>query len=260
MMAFDKNKDGKLTKEEVTDERLHRLFDQADANKDGVVTKEELMALAAKLDEESRRRAAAAAAAARRAGRPRRRGPGGPGGRGRFGPPQPGQILPPFLQEQLKLTADQKKQLDALQKEVDAKLDKILTDRSEEATQGDARPRAGRPRRAGWAWRAGRTGRPGGPRRARRPAAREGVSRCEEMTRRAARREPAGGMRHRRAHAAPLAPRSFTGSGAGRNGPNRSFPATRRTAQRGGRPELGSPSPWCRQQPPQSRRAAYLLG
>src|SRR5260370_15037484 len=52
MMAFDKNKDGKLTKDEVTDVRLHRLFDRADANKDGVVTKEELMALAAQLDAE----------------------------------------------------------------------------------------------------------------------------------------------------------------------------------------------------------------
>ena len=31
MMAFDKDGDGKLTKSEVTDERLHRLFDRADA-------------------------------------------------------------------------------------------------------------------------------------------------------------------------------------------------------------------------------------
>ena len=31
MMAFDKNKDVKLTREEVTDRRLHRLFDMADA-------------------------------------------------------------------------------------------------------------------------------------------------------------------------------------------------------------------------------------
>src|SRR5262249_60645993 len=45
MMAFNKKKDGKLTKEELTDERLHRLFDRADTNKDGVVTKEELVAL-----------------------------------------------------------------------------------------------------------------------------------------------------------------------------------------------------------------------
>jgi EF hand len=42
---FDKNKDGKLTKEEITDERLLNLFERADANKDGIVTKEELLAL-----------------------------------------------------------------------------------------------------------------------------------------------------------------------------------------------------------------------
>src|SRR5258708_3226062 len=52
MMAFDKKKTGKLTKEMVTDPRLHRLFDQADANKDGVVTREELLALAAKIEAE----------------------------------------------------------------------------------------------------------------------------------------------------------------------------------------------------------------
>jgi EF hand len=52
MMAFDANKDGKLSKDEVTDSRLQRLFDRADANHDGVVTEEELTALAAKLDQE----------------------------------------------------------------------------------------------------------------------------------------------------------------------------------------------------------------
>src|SRR5690242_15603443 len=48
MMAHDTNKDGKLTKDEITDDRLQRLFDRADVNKDGVVTKEELTALAAR--------------------------------------------------------------------------------------------------------------------------------------------------------------------------------------------------------------------
>jgi len=50
MMAFDKKKTGKLTKDMVTDPRLHRLFDRADTNKDGVVTREELMVLAAKIE------------------------------------------------------------------------------------------------------------------------------------------------------------------------------------------------------------------
>src|SRR5262249_37921466 len=53
LMAFDKNGDGKLTKEEITDRRLLRLFEQADANKDGTVTKEELTALAAKIRSEA---------------------------------------------------------------------------------------------------------------------------------------------------------------------------------------------------------------
>lgn len=57
-----------------------------------------------------------------------RGGPGGPGGFARGGMMQPGQILPPFLVEQLKLSEDQKKDLAKLQKETDEKLDKLLTD------------------------------------------------------------------------------------------------------------------------------------
>ncbi|HEX5273442.1 MAG TPA: hypothetical protein VFW33_23255 [Gemmataceae bacterium] len=49
--------------------------------------------------------------------------PGGPGG-----PPQPGQVMPAPLQDVLQLTAEQKKQLEQLQKDVDARLAKILTD------------------------------------------------------------------------------------------------------------------------------------
>jgi Spy/CpxP family protein refolding chaperone len=41
--------------------------------------------------------------------------------------PQPGQILPAMVQERLSLSADQKSQLQELQKEVDAKMSKILT-------------------------------------------------------------------------------------------------------------------------------------
>ena len=48
MMAFDKNKDGKLTRDEITDTRLERMFDRADANHDGVVTREEFVTWAAK--------------------------------------------------------------------------------------------------------------------------------------------------------------------------------------------------------------------
>jgi hypothetical protein len=50
------------------------------------------------------------------------------GGKGGFGaPPQPGQILSPFQQARLKLTDDQKKEVAALQKEADGKLDRTFT-------------------------------------------------------------------------------------------------------------------------------------
>jgi outer membrane protein assembly factor BamB len=85
-------------------------------------------------------------------------GPGGRGGRGGFGPggfggfAPPGQILPPFLQDRLNLTAEQKKQLEALQKEVDGKLDKLLTDEQRKQYK-EMRERFGRGGRGG----------PGGP-------------------------------------------------------------------------------------------------
>lgn len=53
-------------------------------------------------------------------------GMGGPGGG--FRPPPPGEILPLPLQNLLQLTDAQKKELEALQKEADAKLDKVLTE------------------------------------------------------------------------------------------------------------------------------------
>ena len=48
MMAFDANKDGKLTKAEVTDHRLVGLFSRADVDHDGTVTKADLTALGEK--------------------------------------------------------------------------------------------------------------------------------------------------------------------------------------------------------------------
>jgi len=166
-MKFNKSKDGKLTKDEITDKRLLPLFERADADHDGVVTADELKALYAKEGGNF--------GVGRRGGRDRpdgqiadngpgdrrgppdgagpddRGGPGGPGGgpgdpngpgdgpargQGGFGPggpggfggpPQPGQILPDRLQEMLKLSDDQKKEVADLQKDVDARLAKILT-------------------------------------------------------------------------------------------------------------------------------------
>jgi Spy/CpxP family protein refolding chaperone len=79
-------------------------------------------------------------------------GPGGPGGfggggfggfGGGFGPPaQPGQLLSPAVVDRLKLTPDQKKQLEDLQKDIDSKLGKILTDEQKKQLKDlqDARP------------------------------------------------------------------------------------------------------------------------
>src|SRR5204863_1177306 len=123
-------------KDELTDTRLHRLFDRADANQDGVVTKEELLALFAREAEVAGQDQGPGGPGGRGPGRggpegKGKGGPGGPGGRGPGGfggPPQPGQVLPAFVQEQLNLTAEQKKQVEAIQKEVESKLGKILTD------------------------------------------------------------------------------------------------------------------------------------
>src|SRR5262249_51320336 len=56
--------------------------------------------------------------------------PGGPGGFGPpgfGGPPQGFQILPPFVRDQLELTDKQAKQLETVQEETGARLDKMLS-------------------------------------------------------------------------------------------------------------------------------------
>jgi outer membrane protein assembly factor BamB len=55
-----------------------------------------------------------------------RGGIGGPGSRGPGG--EPGQILPEPVKDRLKLTDEQKKQIEDLQKDADGQLDKLLTD------------------------------------------------------------------------------------------------------------------------------------
>jgi Spy/CpxP family protein refolding chaperone len=67
---------------------------------------------------------------------------GGPGGFQPFAPPQPGEILSGFLQDVLKLDADQKKQVAELQKEIDAKLAKILS-ADQKKTMENMRPKGG---------------------------------------------------------------------------------------------------------------------
>jgi EF hand len=121
MMAFDENKDGKLTKSEVTDQRLVGLFDRADADKDGTVTKAELTALAEK--------EYVSGGGPGGPGGPGFGGPGGPGFGGPGGPPsRPGEVLSAMVQQRLGLSTEQKDQITALQAEVDAKLAKILNE------------------------------------------------------------------------------------------------------------------------------------
>ncbi|HVJ85532.1 MAG TPA: hypothetical protein VM452_07790 [Caulifigura sp.] len=182
MLTFDANKDGSLTKAEVTDERLHALFGRADADENGTVTKAELKDLFTKEQ-------AALAATGRRGGP--MDGPGGPGGgpggppgerganergpggdRGPGGPPpdgfgpqggprdgqprrepgdqfrgerpRPGQVLPQGLQDRLNLTDDQRRRVNALQEIVDTQLDKILTPEQKQML-GEVGPPPGQP-------------------------------------------------------------------------------------------------------------------
>lgn len=85
-------------------------------------------------------------------------------GRGGFGF-QVGQVMPSFLAERLELTDEQKKEIEVLQKEVTAKLDKILTAEQKKQIE-EMRTRGGRPGgdRGRPGGERGRPGRPGGDR------------------------------------------------------------------------------------------------
>ncbi len=144
MMKFDKDGDGKLAKAEITDARLVRLFNRADANNDGVVTKGELDALEAK--EQANTRQAFGSPG----------GPGGGMGGPMGGPPGPGEVLPEMFRNRLNLTADQQSQLDELQRDVDARMSKILSDAQKSQLKqmrdrgpGGPPPGGGRPGRGG---------------------------------------------------------------------------------------------------------------
>ena len=73
-------------------------------------------------------------------------GGGAFGGFGGFGGGQPGTVLSSGVQEQLKLTEEQKKELERIQKEVDAQLDKVLTEeqRKQLKEMRDRQPGRGR--------------------------------------------------------------------------------------------------------------------
>jgi hypothetical protein len=85
-------------------------------------------------------------------------GMGGPGGM-MFAMPKPGELIGPPLQDMLRLTAEQKKQLDELQKDTDKKLEALLTDEQKKQWKD---MRAGQPGPGG-AMMAVPFGGPGGP-------------------------------------------------------------------------------------------------
>ena len=91
IMEFDKNKDGKLSKDEVP-ERMARMIDQHDENEDGALDKSELKKVAAEMAQRRGRRGPEGEG---------RRGPGGP--EGRRGPPTPEQ----FVEHAMEFDADE---------------------------------------------------------------------------------------------------------------------------------------------------------
>jgi hypothetical protein len=158
LLAFDKDKDGKLSKAEVNDPRLERLFDLADADHNGSLTKDELQALASKEQPPATERGRGGPGFG-----PPQGGPGGP----IIGLPHPGEILPAPLRQRLDLSEEQVKQIDALQNDVDERLAKILTDAQKQTLRQTAQP-FGRPGRGGL------EGGPGEPQRPRGPGAEGG--------------------------------------------------------------------------------------
>jgi hypothetical protein len=73
---------------------------------------------------------------------------GPPPGGGFGGPPRIGELLPRPVQDQLKLTPDQRRKLAELQKEVDEKVEKLLDEAQREALRRmrEGRPGGGPPR------------------------------------------------------------------------------------------------------------------
>ncbi len=104
-------------------------------------------------------------------GRPAGRRDGGPGA-GRPGPWQPGKVMPPHVQDELKLSTPQKKQLADLEKDVKERILKILTDEQKRQLQ-TLRPPGPPEDGAGGPPRRGRPGPPGDRNDDRRPPPRD---------------------------------------------------------------------------------------
>ena len=94
-------------------------------------------------------------------------GPGRPGGQGgpaMFGPPQIGQLLPSFVQDMLQLTDEQKKQVEEIDNDARARLEKVLNeDQRKQFADMRRNPPAGGFALAGGPGFGGPGGGPGGP-------------------------------------------------------------------------------------------------
>lgn len=135
LMTMDANGDGTLAANEVQDPRLHGMMSVADTDANGVVTRNELTTM---LTKQLAEQGGAGGGPGGRGFGPNgggagerdlggmRRGPGGMGPDG-MGPPQPGELMPMFLQEELGLTEQQRAEVAELQKLVDKKVLGILT-------------------------------------------------------------------------------------------------------------------------------------
>lgn len=137
VMQMDKDSDGKLSKEELGESRIAAIFERADTDKDGYLTKEELTAAFS--------RGRGQGGPGRGEGRPEGQGPGGRGmgmGPGAGMGFQPGTIMPAFVMERLGLSEEQRRDVRALQEEVEKKLASILTEEQKEKLKefGQQRP------------------------------------------------------------------------------------------------------------------------
>lgn len=158
MLQFDKDGDGCLAASEMTDERLLPLFNRADLNSDAVVTRDELRIF---FEKESPSRRAGPLGPGTSGDPAGPNGPSGPGsgpGSGSGGPGslksssapvvqeaattdsvesfnpsrldstgRPGEILAPAVRSRLNLSPSQIDELNELQKEVDQRLQKLLS-------------------------------------------------------------------------------------------------------------------------------------
>lgn len=104
VMQLDKDKDGKVSKDELGDSRISGMFERADADKDGFLTKEELSSMMQR----------------------RPQGQGGPGQRGARGP----RFLPSM--QGIELSEEQRGKVRELEAEIREKLMSILTEEQRE--------------------------------------------------------------------------------------------------------------------------------